>query len=383
MAQKCLLFANTEWYLYNFRLALAKAIREAGFEVVFVSPYGPFGARLQAEGFRWFPVYMDRRSLNPWSETKLILDLVSLYKRERPDLVHHFTLKSVVYGSIAARLAGIQNRVNAVTGLGHVFTSKSIRASLVRPVLRLLLRSVLGGASCRLIVQNEDDYAFFREEGLIAPDRIRLIRSSGVNTSKFGDNSRKLNFDSTFKVLLATRLLWDKGVGEYVEAARILKHENRHIQFLMAGAPDEGNPASVPNGVINEWVRDGIVDMLGHVDDMPALLRSVDLVVLPSYREGVPRILVEAASCGLPIVATDVPGCREIVVHNVNGLLVPAKDSTKLTEAIKYLADNTDECARLGLAGRKKVLAEFDEELVIRETFGVYRELISLTNTAS
>ena len=189
---------------------------------------------------------MNRRSLNPWSEGKLILALIGIYRRERPDLVHHFTIKSVVYGSIAARLADIKHRVNAVTGLGHVFISKSFRARLLRPMVRLLMRFALRAPQGRLILQNGDDRTLFLQNLLVEPDHIRVIRGSGVNTSKFVVSSRKLLPAGVFRVLLATRLLWEKGVGEYAEAARILKRDAYNIEFLLAGSPDEGNPASVP-----------------------------------------------------------------------------------------------------------------------------------------
>lgn len=375
---KVLLFANTDWYLFNFRLSLAKAIRQLGIEVVLISPPGDYGTRLQAEGFRWISVPMNRRSLNPWSEVKLILVLIEIYRRERPDLVHHFTIKSVVYGSIAARLAGIKCRVNAVTGLGHVFISKSFRACLLRPMVRLLMRFAMRASQGRLILQNEDDRTLFLQNRLVEPDHIRVIRGSGVNTSKFVVSSRKVLPAGVLRVLLATRLLWEKGVGEYAEAARILKRDVGNIEFLLAGSPDEGNPASVPHASISKWVSEGILVALGHTENMQSLLSEVDLVVLPSYREGTPRILLEAAASGLPIVATDVPGCREVVATGVNGLLVPAKDSKALADAIKYLVDSPMERARMGQAGRKKVLEEFDEQIVIKFTLGVYRELLSI-----
>ena len=375
---KALFFANTDWYLYNFRLALAKAVREMGIEVVLISPPGDFGPRLRAEGFRWIPVPMNRRSLNPWSEAKFIVELVSLYRRERPDIVHHFTIKPVIYGSIAARLAGIVRRVNAVTGLGHVFISQNIRAGLLRPVVRSLMKFALNGPQGRLVLQNGDDRDLFLKYKLVATGRVRLIRSSGVDTSKFRWISGNGNTRGRIRVLLATRLIWEKGIGEYVEAARLLKRDCGNIEFMIAGSNDEGNPASVPNAFISKWAGEGVIHPLGHVDNMAGLLSRVDIVVLPSYREGVPRILIEAAACGLPLVATDVPGCREIVAHNVNGLLVPAKDSISLAGAIRHLSANPDERVRMGEAGRKKALEEFDEKIVIRETLGVYRELLSI-----
>lgn len=375
---KILLFANTDWYLYNFRLSLAKKIRDLGIDVVLVSPPGDFSNHLKAEGFRWIPVPMDRRSLNPWSELKFILTLASIYKSERPDLVHHFTIKSVVYGSIAARLAGISHRVNAVTGLGHVFISKSIRASMLRPIVRLLMRFALFAPKGRLILQNKDDRDLFMENKLVDPEYIRIIRGSGVNTSKFDQPLRIYNSGGPLRVLLATRLLWEKGVGEYIEAAKLLRDELVHIEFLIAGSPDEGNPASVPSETITKWASEGIIKPLGHIDDMAGLLCDVDVVVLPSYREGTPRILLEAAASGLPLVSTDVPGCREVVESNINGLLVPAKNSKALAEAIKYLAGNSAERERMGRAGRKKILDEFDEQIVIHKTIAVYKELLSI-----
>jgi len=373
---KILLFANTDWYLYNFRLPLAKYLREKGLEVILVSPPGGYGPKLEENGFRWISVPMERRSLNPWKEFKLLRHLVKLYAKEKPDLVHHFTIKNVVYGSLAARMAGIKPRVNAVTGLGHIFTSNGWLARLIRPIVSRLLRVALQGDESLLILQNPDDYQAFVNAGLVLPKDIRLIRGSGVDTERFKPSSQKRQ--GVFRVLLATRLLWEKGVGEYVEAARNLKSHNQAIEFLLAGSPDPGNPASVPQAQIDAWAREGIITALGHLDKMEDILNEVDLVVLPSYREGLPRILLEAAAYGLPIVTTDAPGCREIVADDVNGFLVPCKDSAALVTAIQRILDNPEERARMGAASRSKVLAEFDQKIVLRETFDVYRELLDL-----
>ncbi len=373
---KIILFANTDWYLYNFRLPLAKYLREKGLEVILVSPPGSYGPKLEENGFRWISVPMERRSLNPWKEFKLLRHLKKLYAKEKPDLVHHFTIKNVVYGSLAARMAGIKPRVNAVTGLGHIFTSNGWLARLIRPIVSRLLRVALQGDKSLLILQNPDDYQAFVKAGLVLPKNSRLIRGSGVDTERFKPSSQKRQ--GVFRVLLATRLLWEKGVGEYVEAAKNLKSHNQAIEFLLAGSPDPGNPASVPPAKIEAWAREGIITALGHLDKMEDILNEVDLVVLPSYREGLPRILLEAAAYGLPIVTTDAPGCREIVADDVNGFLVPCKDSAALATAIQRILDNPEERARMGAASRSKVLAEFDQKIVLRETFDVYRELLDL-----
>lgn len=376
---KILYFANTEWYLYNFRLSLLKKVRDLGIDVILISPPGEYGARLEAEGFRWVPLPMDRRSLNPLAEIRLLVDIVRIYECEKPDLVHHFTIKSVIYGSIAAIVTGVRCRINAITGLGHVFISNTLRARLLRQVVRMLVRFAVNSKRGRLILQNNDDRELFLENKLIDSEYIRVIRGSGVNTKRFDLSNKLQENGASLRILLATRLLWEKGVREYVEAAKLLSNKKINALFLLAGSPDPGNPASVPQESILSWDKDKIIVALGHTDDMPSLLKTVDLVVLPSYREGTPRILLEAAASGLPIVTTDVPGCREIVSHHVNGLLVAARDSHQLAEAILYMVTNPAERIRMGKAGREKVMTEFDESIVISATLNVYDELISQT----
>lgn len=373
---KAVLFANTDWYLYNFRRALAKSLQKAGYEVLLISPPGPYGDKLRAMGLRWEPLPMQRRSLNPLREMALLWHLIRLLRRERPMLVHGFTIKCAVYGSLAARLAGISARVNAVAGMGYVFTSAQLKARLLRPVVRGLLRLALGGRDARLILQNADDVELFRRAGLVDPAHIRLIRGSGVDCAQFAGVSGKTSGDGRLRVLLASRLLWDKGVAEYVAALRQLRDQGRAIDALLAGTPDPGNPAAVPEATIRDWVDEGLVSWLGHVDDMVGLLGSVDVVVLPSYREGLPRTLVEAAACGLPLITTDVPGCREVVSDGIDGLLVPMGNSDALAQAIRRLQDNPEFAHRLGAAARSKARAQFDQSIVIQRTMEVYAELL-------
>lgn len=374
---KVLLFANTEWYLYNFRLSLARALRDAGHEVLLVSPAGPYGEKLTALGYRWMPAPMVRRSLNPLRELGLLYWLRNLILHEQVDLVHGFTIKCAVYGSLAARLANVPARVNAVAGMGYVFTSRDLKARVLKPIVSALMRLALDGQGARLILQNPDDVALFSSSGLVDPRRVRLIPGSGVDCARFtpvAPESRRAN--GRFRVVLPARLLWDKGILEYVEAARHLHARNRPIDFLLAGEPDAGNPATVPETAIRDWVRERSVQWLGHVEDMPSLFHSVDAVVLPSYREGLPKGLIEAAACGLPLITTDVPGCREVVTDGVNGLLVPARNSVALAGAIARLHDDPALGLRLGTAARARALSEFDERSVITRTLGVYRELI-------
>ncbi len=372
---KILLFANTEWYLYNFRRSLATVLREAGYEVVLVSPPGPYGERLRALGFRWLPAPMKRRSLNPLHELALLVWLYRLFRREQVDLVHGFTIKCAVYGSLIARLARIPGRVNAVTGMGYVFISSQLTARLLRPAVRTLLRLALGGRGARLILQNPDDVALFQSARLVDAATIRQIPGSGVDCTRFIPSGVRIAGEP-LRVLLAARLLWDKGVAEYVAAARTLHGRGRSIRFLLAGNPDPGNPAAIPEATVRAWVDEGLVEWLGHVDDMPALLAVVDVVVLPSYREGLPKTLIEAAACGLPLITTDAPGCREVVTPEMDGLLIPVGDAEALARAIARLHEDPALAARLGAAARAKALAQFDERIVIERTLAVYRELL-------
>lgn len=377
---KVLLFANTEWYLYNFRRSLAVALRDAGHEVLLVSPPGPYGEKLEALGFRWISAPMDRRSLNPWRELKLMLWLWRLMKAEGVELVHSFTIKCVVYGALAARFAGVSARINAVAGMGYVFTSDDINARLLRPLVRRLMSAALGGKNTLLVLQNPDDARLFEQEKLVSASRVRLIPGSGVDLSRFYPPVQSSESDVCslrLRVVLPARLLWDKGVAEYAEAAALLKKEGRKIDFLLAGAPDPGNPAAVPESTVRDWVSDGLLQWLGHVDDMPALFRAVDVVVLPSYREGLPKGLIEAAASERALITTDVPGCREVVDHERNGLLVPLKDSRALARAIARLDDDVALRVRLAAAAREKALAEFDERRVICKTICAYEELFA------
>jgi glycosyltransferase involved in cell wall biosynthesis len=371
---KIVLFANTDWYLWNFRRSLALAARAAGHHVLLVSPPGDYGAKFEPLGLRWQPLAMDRRSLNPLRELGVLWRLVRLFRRERPALVHGFTIKCAVYGALAARIAHVPARVNAVAGMGYVFSSGDTKARLLRGPVRAILRFALGGKSTRLILQNPDDVALFTRERLADPAKVCLIRGSGVDCSRFVPHTGST--DGGLRVLLAARLLWDKGIAEYVEAARMLRARGVAATFLLAGTPDAGNPATVPEAALRGWIGEGVIVWLGHVDDMAALFASVDVVVLPSYREGTPKSLIEAAACALPLVTCDAPGCREVVSDGVEGLLVPPRDAGALAEAIARLLDDAGMRERMGRAARAKALAEFDERIVIEKTLAVYRELL-------
>jgi len=375
---KFVFYANTDWYLYNFRLSTALRLKSEGHDVVMLSPPGEYGERFESHGLRWIQLAsMDRASLNPLREAATIRDLTRVLKHERPDLLHNFTVKCAIYGAIAARAAGVPAVVNAVAGMGYVFSSERMLARSLRPIVKLLMRGTLGGKGTRLILQNPDDADAFVRARLVPQQQIRVIRSSGVNLERF------LPVDPyaearPLRVLLAARLLWEKGIGEYIESARLLRAQGRTIEFVIAGSPDPGNPRSVSREQAESWVAEGLVDWRGHVEDMPALMRSMDVIALPSYyREGVPKSLIEAAACGLAVITTNLPGCREVVSeHGVDGLHVEPRCARSLAECIAQLDDDRLLMRRLGECARAKAMEHFDEQMVIRRTIEVYDELL-------
>lgn len=374
---KFIFFANTTWYLYNFRLATIQRLLGDGHEVLVVSPPGKFGKRLVEHGCRWIPLAMERASLNPLRELATLGRLVGVLRRERPDIVHGFTLKCAIYGTIAARIARVPAMVSAVSGMGFVFTSNALKARILRPLVKTLLRFALHGERSLLVLQNHDDALAFAQAGLVAPERIRIILGSGVNTFRFHPSNRTTHRYERLRVLLAARLLQEKGVREFIEAAAILRQQDRDIEFLLAGTPDPGNPHSISRAELRRWTEAGLVQCLGHVNDMPALLGSVHVLALPSYyREGVPKSLIEGAATGLALITTNQPGCREVVTQDgVDGLWVEPRNAQALAACIARLDDDRDWLAQLGDRAREQALKKFDERLVIQQTLEVYAEL--------
>jgi glycosyltransferase involved in cell wall biosynthesis len=261
--------------------------------------------------------------------------------------------------------------------MGYVFTSNDMKARCLRPLVQALMRSTLDHHRSLLILQNPDDAEIFRRARLVSHQRIHVIRSSGVDTSRFRPSSMS-GRDGRLRVLLAARLLWEKGIQEYVDAARQLKAQGRDIEFVLAGAPDPGNPRSVKEEQVRRWAAEGVITWLGHVEDMPALLATIDVMALPSYyREGVPKSLIEGAAAGLALITTDQPGCREVVTrHGTDGLIVPPRNAGALAALIGRLDDDRDLLARLGAKAREKALGEFDERSVIQRTIDVYERLL-------
>lgn len=352
------------------------ALKEKGHEVILLSPDGPYGKRLQSLGFRWQAAPMERLSLNPWRELKLIWWVMKFLKDNQVDLIHGFTIKCAVYGGLAGRLAGVKRKVSSVAGLGFVFISQSLKARLLRPVVRQLLRLSLGGKGSKLILQNSDDVALFEKSGIVEPSTILLIRGSGVDCNKFFPNDA-LRSNTEIHIVLPARMLYDKGVDEFVEAAKSLKPKYPQTRFILAGGPDLGNPASVSDEQLQAWANEGYVEVLGHVENMVQLFQTSHITVLPSYREGLPKGLIEAAACESALVTTDVPGCREVVTHEEDGLLVPVRDWQALAKALERLVCDAALRESLAVAARKKALKEFEQSIVVGKTIATYEGVCS------
>jgi glycosyltransferase involved in cell wall biosynthesis len=366
--RKLLFLVTEDWYFVSHRLALAVAACHAGYEVSVATRVRNHGEVIRQAGLRLIPFENSRSSLNPARELWTLSRLILLWLRERPDVAHHVAMKPVIYGSIASRIAGTPCVVNALAGMGWLFTSVTGPARWLQPLVRRALKFALGTGT--VLVQNPDDARTLAEIGV--PERlIRCVAGSGVDLARFAPRPEP---EGVPVVLLCARLLWHKGVGEFVEAARLLRRRGVEARFVLAGEPDPANPSAIPAERISEWVAEGVVEYLGWVEDMPQLLARSSLVCLPSYREGLPKALIEAAAAGRPIVTTDIPGCRQAVREGDNGVLVPPRNAEALASEIARLIANPGLRREMGARGRIRAEQEFAAEHVIRKTLALYGE---------
>jgi glycosyltransferase involved in cell wall biosynthesis len=359
------LCANTTWYVVNFRARLIEALVADGLKVVVVSPTDRYVERLEALGAVHVPMRIANAGTNPAAEILSLLRLASTLSRLRPSMVLTWTPKVNIYVSLAARALAIPVVAN-VSGLGRA----SISGGWLARVTHLLYRAALRWPRT-VFFQNRDDLAAFVHDGLVDAARTRRLPGSGVDTTRFRPAPRTGSERPCF--LLVARLMWDKGVGEFVEAARLVKSTHPDARFCLAGFVDVDNPSAISRSVVASWESEGLIEYLGSFDDMVPVYSGAACVVLPSYREGMPRSLLEAAAMGKPVITTDVPGCREAVVPGTTGWLVPARDARALAGAmIEFLDTSAAERDAMGLAARARVVAQFDETVVI----DAYRSVI-------
>ena len=371
--RKILYFATEDWAFCLHRLALARAARESGHDVVVVTRVRDRAAEITAAGLRLVPLELSRGGMRPWQELVTLFRLMRIYRRERPDLAHHVAIKPVLYGSLVAALTGVPAVVNALTGMGFLFTSQRRFVKMLRPLVEFALRVLLNRRGSRVIFQNADDLATLTAKKIVDPANARLIRGSGVDTEAFSPSPEPAGVPV---VVLPARLLWDKGVGEFVAAARMLKSRGVQARFALVGDRDAQNPAVVPEASLEAWRADGTVELWGWRNDMAEVYRECHIVCLPSYREGFPKVLLEAAACGRPLVSTNVEGCREAVVQDRSGFLVPVRDAPALAEALARLIEDAGLRATFGAAARAIVVGELALPVVIARTLAVYREVL-------
>lgn len=372
--RKVIFVVNHAEFFLSHRLPLALAARAEGMEVAIATCCTPGVAKLRALGFRVHAIPLAPGGMNPLKDLRLLWSLVALYRRERPHVVHQVTIKPVMYGGIAARLTGVPAVVSAMSGLGFLYISESPVIRGLRFFLGFPLKLALSSPRVRLILQNPDDRYLFVSRRLVGAEQIELISGSGVDEGVFSVRPEPVDRPT---VLFPARLLWDKGIGEYVEAARLVKIRRPEARFLIAGAADPNNPRAVPEDLLREWAHSGVIEWIGQRDDMPDVLASAHVVCLPSYREGLPKALIEAASCGRAIVTTDVPGCREIVQPGVNGLRVPVRDHRALAEAVEKLLESPELRGKMADSGRRLVLEKFTLRAIVEQTLAIYRKILT------
>ena len=372
--KKILFVVNDAPFFISHRLPLALAARDAGYEVHVATPDSPLSATIQKHGLHFHAIPLHRSNTRLWKELKSFRALLALYRRLQPNLVHHVTIKPVLYGGVAARIARVPAVVYAVPGLGHVFVQDGIKAKLLRTVVKWVYGYVFRHPHAKIIFQNQDDQLLLLQAQLLSTDDVILIRGSGVDMNIFTPQPEA---DGTPVVVLAARMLWEKGVGEFVDAARQLREQKIEARFILAGESDPGNPSAVPVWQLEQWHDSGVVEWLGACDDMARIFAEAHVVCLPSYREGLPKVLIEAAACGRPIVTTDVPGCREVVRHEENGLLVPVRNPTALAAALRRLITSPVLRQFLGQRGREIAETEFALEKVVEQTLAIYKEMLS------
>ena len=371
---KLIFFVTVDWFFCSHFLSRAVAAREAGYEVLVLTDVDRYGEMVCAAGLRLLPLPISRSSLNPVGALLTLLRLVSIYIRERPDLIHNVALKPILLGGMAARVAGFRRVVNAVVGGGYAFTSQHPLARMLRPLVTIGLKLLLNPCGSRVIFENGDDLNSFSEAGLVRRADSVLIRGAGVDPNQFQLN-RVISSPSL--VVLVARLLWDKGIGEFVAAARILRQRGVQARFVIVGDVDPENRACIDSATLEAWRSEGVVELWGFRSDMPRVLAEATIACLPSYREGLPKSLLEAMAAGLPCVTTDVPGCREAVRDGDNGLLVPAREASTLADALETLLRNPDLAKRMGERGRQRLENEFSAQHVNESTLALYREMLA------
>ena len=376
--RKIIINLTEDWFFVSHFLGRAVDAKKSGYEVYISCNETNKRKLIENNNIKFVSLALDRRSINPLCEFIILLKYCFLLYKIKPDIVHNVGYKPIIYGSIASKFLNIKSVINSPIGMGFVFSSESLKAKLLKPLLISLLRFTLNkhhgkGKKNRVIFENSDDMNFFIERKIVDKSCARLIRGAGVEIDcKFKKKNKK---NKTITISLVSRMLKDKGIFEFVEAARMLNKNNFQIRFLLVGDIDPKNPTSLKTKTLKTWHEEGIIEWLGWVDDIKRILLDTDILCLPSYREGLPKSLLEGAAIGLPLVTTNTIGCREVVVDGVNGYLVPVKDSENLALAFEKLIRDEKLRAKMGKESYKLAKSKFSAKIINSQTISIYNEL--------
>ena len=373
---KLLFLVNNDHYFCSHRLPLALSAKSSGYEVIVVTRLRDHGSIITNNGFKAINLHFTRAYKNIVKDFIVLLRLIWIYVTEKPDIVHHVGLKACLFGSVASVFVRKTKNINAITGLGYLFISQTLLTRIIRNLIKPFLRVLLKRKKSWVIFQITEDMNLFIKNNIARRDKSVLIAGSGVDTSlyvPYHENTTQKNV-----VMLASRMLKHKGIIEFVNAAKRCHEINLGLRFVLVGPIDQDNPTAISEQQIKLWADDGIIEWWGERKNMHEVLHEADIVCLPSYREGLPKILLEAAACGLPIITTDTPGCREVVENNKSGFLIPVGDDIRLAEAIATLAKSQKQSSEMGRVGRSIVCQKFSIELVVEKTLGIYKKALEI-----
>jgi len=373
MSKTLLFVVNVDWFFMSHRLPIAIEAMKADYDVHLAAGITDRKEELERLGLTVHSLDIERKGEGFVSNFRLLFQLVRLFNYIKPDVVHLVTIKPVLFGGIASRLMNVRSVVISFSGMGYVYVAKGVMADIRRVSISFFYKIALRHRNLRIIFQNEQDRDLVVSFSNIPPENIVMIRGSGVDLNLFTEMPLP---GGRAVVMMASRLLVDKGVREYVEAARIIKRSGYDARFILVGDPDNENPATIQQNEIFQWAEEGVIEWWRHREDMDQVIGLSNLFVLPSYREGLPKVLLEAAASGRAVVTTDVPGCRDAIEDGVTGVLVPSRDAGKLADAIKGLLDNPDICREMGCAGRELAEQEFDVRSVVKQHMRIYQEVI-------
>lgn len=370
MNKKIAIVVNNSWYAWNMRANLGFAFQKQGYYVTFISPYDDYSENIKKH-FEYEDIDINSKGTNPFEDIKTIYNFYRVYKKVQPDIICHYNIKPNIYGTIAANILNIYT-INNIAGLGTLF----IKQNIVTKIAKCLYKFSQSKAT-KVFFQNKDDYKMFTDEKLVDRYKCGILPGSGVDIEKF--KHIKKNDDGIFRFLLVSRMLWAKGIEEYVQAAKEIKQKYKNVEFQLLGHLDVESPTAISKKQMDIWVKDGYVNYLGSSDNVRVEISQCDCIVLPSfYREGTPRILLESASMEKPIITTNNVGCRDVVDDGINGYLCEVKNSRDLASKMEKMLNLSDiQRQSMGKKGREKMVDEFDENIVINKYLSVINEKLN------